>query len=804
MWKKNLAALACGTGLFVTAGMSKFRVDDSAAVEIADLQHRPKVQLTGHLHPMALSGQDFGALAPSQKLSFAVLFGRTASQQAALEGLLRDQQDPKSSRFHKWITPAEYAGAYGLSEKSVEAITNWLNSKGAVVRLVAPSRNRISFEATAAQAEALFDIQLRNYRVNGELHYSNNGEPSVPDALSSLLVGIRGLNDFRLKPRSVRNQRLVQAGPNPNFTSSISGNKYLAPDDFATIYDVKALYNSGIDGTGRKIAVAGQTDIQLTDIEAFRTASGLTKNDPQVVLDGTDPGTNLNDMTEADLDLEWSGAVAKNATVLYVNSTNVLNSFEYAITQNLAPVLSISYGGCESSYSSSDAQALESLTQQANAQGMTITAPSGDSGAADCDSSKSAASQGLTVDLPASLPYVTGVGGTRFVEGNNTSQYWSTANNTSNGSALSYIPGEGWNDTAADSQLSASGGGASSLFAKPSWQTGTGVPSDGHRDVPDLALSASADHDGYLLCTNGNCTNGFRAADNTLTVAGGTSAGAPTFAGIVALLSQKEGSAQGNINATLYALASGSPATFHDITTGNNIVPCTTGTTNCTTGSLGYSAGTGYDQVTGLGSIDAFNLVSDWPSSAGGSSAADFGLSVSPATITISRGSSSTVKLSVTAVNSFSGTVTLSCSDPATFSANDCTISQTSVATPGTATITIGTLHAAVQTDGEGMQASARTDSARIRSQGIAGLASGVALFVLLVSMSRTRFPQSRMLVALGVCAALLGVRFAGCGGASSSSSAASSSVSAGSYTFVITGQSGTLTHSASIQVTVQ
>jgi subtilase family serine protease len=172
----------------------------------------------------------------------------------------------------------------------------------------------------------------------------------------------------------------VQAGVNPNFTSSISGNKYLAPDDFATIYDVKALYSSGIDATGQKIAVAGQTDILLTDIEAFRTASGLAKNDPQVVLDGTDPGTSLNDMTEADLDLEWSGAVARGATIVYVNSTNVLNSFEYAITQNLAPVLSISYGGCESSFSSSDVQTLESLTQQANAQGMTITAPSGDSG----------------------------------------------------------------------------------------------------------------------------------------------------------------------------------------------------------------------------------------------------------------------------------------------------------------------------------------------------------------------------------------------------------------------------------------
>src|ERR1700730_4749907 len=692
----TLNPVACAAGIVVTtAGIPTFRVQGLSPLEIADLKNTPRVQLAGHIHPMVRSAQDVGKIDSSRRLSLAVVFGRSSSQQAALDQLLKDQQDPKSSKFHKWLTPAEYANAFGMSEKSVEEIATWLKSKGAVVREVSPSRNRISFEATTAETETLFDVQIHRYRVNGEFHYSNNTEPVVPEPLSGLVVGIRGLNDFRLKPRSVRNQRRVPAPLSSDFTSSISGNAYLAPDDFATIYDVKALYNSGIDGTGQKIAVVGQTDIQLTDIEAFRTASGLTKNDPQVVLDGTDPGTNLDDMTEADLDLEWSGAVAKNATILYVNSTNVLNSFEYAITQNLAPVLSISYGACESSYSSSDIQTLESLTQQANALGMTIIAPSGDSGAADCDRSTSSASQGLAVDLPASLPYVTGMGGTRFLEGSNSSQYWNTTNNSSNGSALGYIPGEGWNDTAANSQFSASGGGASALFSKPSWQSGSGVPSDGHRDVPDLALNASADHDGYLMCTNGDCTNGFRAADNTLTIVGGTSAASPTFAGIVALLNQKTGASQGNINSTLYGLAAASSSAFHDVTTGNNIVPCTSGTKDCASGSLGYSAGTGYDQVTGLGSVDAFNLATDWPAST--TNEANFQISVSPSTITISSGSLRSATVSITALNSFSGTVTFSCSAPSTFSTSDCSISPASISTSGTATVTIGTLLAALQ-----------------------------------------------------------------------------------------------------------
>ena len=800
---KPIRTLFTGAAVIIilTACVSMLPVQGSSTWQTGELENAPKVRLTGHIHPMVRSAQDAGTLEPSRKLQVAMLFGRSTSQQAALEQLLQDQQDPKSTRFHQWITPAEYASTYGLPESSIADIVNWLKSKGAVVQEVAPSRNRVSFEVTAAVAEALFDVQLRRYSVNGEMHYANNSEPAVPETLASFVVGIRGLNDFRLKPRSVRHQRHVQASSNSNFTSSISGNTYLAPDDFATIYDVKALYNGGINGTGEKIAVAGQTDIQLADIEAFRTAAGLAKNDPQVVLDGTDPGTNLNDMAEADLDLEWSGAVAKNATILYVNSTNALNSFAYAITQNLAPVLSISYGSCEASYSASDVQTLESLAQQANAQGMTIIAPSGDSGAADCDSSATSATQGLAVDLPASLPYVTGMGGTRFVEGSSSSQYWSSTNNSSNGSALSYIPGEGWNDTATDGQLAATGGGASSLFTKPSWQSGTGVPSDGHRDVPDLALNASADHDGYLICTNGSCTNGFRAANNTLTVVGGTSASSPTFAGVVALLIQKSGSSQGNINSTLYGLAASSPSAFHDITTGNNIVPCTTGTKDCTNGSLGYSAGTGYDQVTGLGSIDAFNLATDWPTSSA-SKEPNFTLSISPSTLTLSRGSSGTATVTVAAQNSFSGKVTLSCSVPSTFSTSDCAISPTSITASGTATVTIGTLHAQLRQREKYVQASAFRNGSRIRRGALTISALSFSLLSLLVLILGARSGYCRLPVAVGICLGLLAGTCAGCGGGSSSTSA-SSSVSAGSYTFQITGQSGSLTHSADIQVTV-
>jgi subtilase family serine protease len=768
----------------------------------AQVESLEKIPVKGHVQPLLRAAQDMGAVDPAEKLSLSLVFAPSAAQKVALQQLLQDQQNPNSPQYHKWITPEKFAEDFGLSVAQVETVRNWLNGVGIPVREVAPSRNRISFDATAAQAQALFSVELRHYRVNGEMHYANNVEPSVPQVLAGQLVGIRGLNDFRLKPRAVRNRRQVQL--DPRFTSGITGSHFVAPADFATIYDVKALYNSGIDGTGQKIAVAGQTDIKLADIEAFRTAAGLPANDPQIVLDGADPGIKTDDMTEADLDVEWSGAVAKGATIIYVNSTNVINSFDYAITHNLAPVLAMSYGNCEANYTPSDVNALSTLAQQANAQGMTITSSSGDSGAADCESATSTSStSGLSVDVPASLPYVTGVGGTEFAEGSNASQYWSATNDSSNGSALSYIPEGAWNDTAVDKVLSASGGGASTLFTKPTWQTGKGVPSDGHRDVPDVSLSASPDHDGFLICSNGSCVTGFRDGSNNLTVVGGTSAGSPSMAGIVALLNQKfGGGGQGNINPTLYALATNSPAAFHDVTSGNNIVPCTAASKDCTNGSLGYSTTAGYDLVTGLGSVDVFNLATDWQSagSGSGSAAADFQLSASPTAVTISSGTSSTnTKLTVTALNSFSATVDLACSVP---SAITCSISPASVAGSGTSTVTIGVVSAAVRPQTK-VRWSGLDDWLHITAAhyGLIFVSSGLLTCVI---FALPKIPaRPRMRLGFGFCALLIVSVFSGCGGGSNSGSKTVTTTTPATYTAQITAQSGSITHTTNITVTV-
>jgi uncharacterized protein (TIGR03437 family) len=558
--------------------------------------------LAGNVHPQATPANDQGRVTPSLAMPYITLtFKHSASQEADLQKLLVEQQTPGSANYHQWLTPEQFGERFGASDADIQTISQWLRGQGMQVISVARGKSWIAVSGTAAQVEAAFQTEIHNYAVNGEAHYANASEPSVPAALGSVVKSIRGLTDFRLKPRLARASHLKV-----NYTNAPFCDTYcVAPDDFATIYDVTPLYSAGINGSGQKIAIAGQIEVNLSDIEQFRSMFHLPANDPQPILvpGSRNPGSNSasGDLAESDLDLEWAGAVARNATVIFVYSTDVMTSVQYAIDQDLAKVVSISYGDCELETPASEYSAFVSWAEQANAEGITWLAASGDNGAADCDDSEN---PGLSVDLPGSVPDVTSVGGTEFNEGSG--NYWSATNTANDASALSYIPEMTWNDSAADGEPSASGGGASVLFTKPSWQNVSGVPSDNARDVPDVALNASDDHDPYLVYTGGS-----------LQAYGGTSFGGPTFGGIVALLNQELNSGGlGNINPKLYSLApSGwSSGAFHDITTGNNIVSvaCPRRQPECGNAPVGYYAGPGYDQTTGLGSVDAYKFVEAW------------------------------------------------------------------------------------------------------------------------------------------------------------------------------------------------
>jgi len=526
----------------------------------------------------------------------------SASQQADLQQLLADQQNPASPSYHQWLTPEQYADRFGASTGDLQKIVNWLQSQGFTVNYIARSRTSVTFSGTAAQVQTAFHTQIHHYQVNGATHYANATNPSIPAPLADMAGSFRGLHDFHPTPRHLKKQ-------DPQTTIG-AGVHQMAPDDFATIYDVAPLYKAGVDGTGQKMVIVGQTDIFLSDIQSFRSKFNLSApNLQQILVPGQpDPGISYADLAEADLDIEWSSAVARNATIIFVYSSDTWDSAIYAVDQNLAPVLSTSYGGCEA-FDLVDLPSNQALVQQANAEGMTWFAASGDSGAADCDGlGVSIAQDGLAVDVPSSIPEVTAMGGTEFNEQGGT--YWSATNTANDASALSYIPELAWNDTSAFLGLSAGGGGASIFFAKPPWQAGPGVPNDGFRDVPDLASSASPNHDGFYVYTEG-----------TAQYYGGTSTAAPTMAGVATLLNQylvstgaQKQTGLGNINPTLYRLAQTAPSAFHDVTVGNNIEPCAPGSPDCANGSFGYTAGPGYDQATGLGSVDALNLFHSWSS----------------------------------------------------------------------------------------------------------------------------------------------------------------------------------------------
>jgi len=773
----------------------------------SSIDDRRTFVLKGHTRPAVAQGlaQDQGEVSGSLLMPrLSVHFAMTAAQQADLNQLLESLQDRRSANYHKFLTPEEYAARFGVNEADLAKVTTWLESNGFTNLEVARSRSWIGFNGTAAQAQMAFHTSIHKYTLNGEAHFANASDPQLPQALQGMVLGVRGLHNFHMKPH-VR--------PRPHFTSSQTGNTFLTPGDWATIYDVAPLYGAGWDGSPLSsagtacggapcsIVIVGQSDVLSTDLAAFRSAAGLPAKNITVVVPPTvhDPGIVTSDEGESDLDLEWANGIAKNANVLFVTAdakfdNGVVDSITYAIDNNVAPILSTSYGLCEQYETSSDMATQNALFQQANAQGMTLISAAGDGGAADCDTGYPA-SVGLAVDFPGSSPYVTSVGGTTLTVANTTAGgYWGAAPSSSVdniNSALQYIPEIVWNDTIADGALAAGGGGVSIVYTKPSWQVGTGVPNDGYRDVPDIGLAASPNQDGLLICGSGWCSNGFRngpVTSGSLDVTGGTSAGAPTFAGVLALLVQKTGSRLGNINPNIYTLASAAPNSFHDITSGSNIVPCTVGSTGCTSGNYGYSASVGYDQASGWGSIDAFNMVEQW--------AADISISSNPTSLTIQPGASNTSTITVGSIRGFSGTVSFACSVPSSLAGVTCSVPSTTVSTSGTTTVTI----TASSTAGTPW-------SRRFRTLPPAGPA--VLLMLLAVSLATLVAlirKQQRFVYAFGAMTMLvLALGTVSCGGSSSSSGGSGGGGGTPSETgnVIVTATSGLIKNQVGITVTV-
>ena len=626
-----------------------------------------RVTLHGTVHPLANAQNDRGAAAQDMQLErLQLVLKRSPQQESALRQHIQEMHTPGTASYHHWLTPQQFGEQYGPDDQDIQTIESWVESQGFQILKVNPGKQTLEIAGTVGALQKAFHTSIHKYSVNGQTHYANATEPQIPVALAPVLGGFVSLNNFRLKHYSrylgsaTYDTKTHQATPQWTLPGGTLGNVYaLAPEDFATQYDVTPLYKAStpLTGTGQTIAIVNESNINTNFVNNFRTLFGLPASAPQVIIDGNDPGIDGDNnpdgsngaSAEAYLDVEWSGAVAPGATIdlVIAGDTSMENGLylaaERAVYSNIAPVMSISFGECETNLGP-DNLFLQGLWEQAAAQGITVMVSTGDSGSAGCDDpdSETVAIHGLAVNGFASTPFNVAVGGTDFVYPNAAAlaTYWNSTNDSSNGSLKSYIPEQVWNDsqfgtnllTTPGGSISGGSGGPSTCgnptldstntevvscapTPKPSWQVGTGVPADSARDIPDLSLFAANGANGsfYAVCAaDGDCQPGGTSVQ--ISGFGGTSVASPAFAGIMAIVNQQYGP-QGQADYEFYPLSAKTPTAFHDITVGTNQMPCTAGTANCTNGELtGYPAAAGYDLATGLGTIDANVLVTNWNS----------------------------------------------------------------------------------------------------------------------------------------------------------------------------------------------
>ena len=650
-----------------------------------------RVTLHGNIHPLiraavgkagtaqaslSQSATDLGAVEDSLPTGRMLLLLQHSSQQkAALTDFIQAAHTPGSSSFHQWLTPAEFGRLYGPTNSDVAAVTAWLESHGLTINQVHAGRVAIEFSGTAGQVSEAFQTQIHRYLVNGETHLANATDPSIPAALAPVIAGVAPLNDFQPQPRlkvlgqAQFNAKTHKATPQWTYPEGSGIVFVVAPGDFATQYDINSVYKSGITGAGQSIAIVSESNVDLSLVQAYQSLFGLNANLPTVVVDGADPGQN-SAAVEAYLDLEIAGSVAPGATVMLYTSggTALTNGLALAamraVEDDLAGVISASYGECEMELGQSGNVFWSALWEQATAQGQTVFVSAGDGGSAGCDNfdTQQVAYGGLQVNGIASTPYNVAVGGTDFYysqyAGSSSAivaqlgTYWSTTSTILPAiSLLKTIPEQAWNDffgfnlydngnpANQPSELIVGGGGGASSAAlytsgaatgypKPAWQAGTGVPADKVRDLPDLSLFAANgyNYSFYPICANpGDCSSANLTTSGAVVITGvgGTSASSPAMAAIQSLINQSTGAWAGQADFIYYPLAAKQKTAFHDVTVGGNQAPCYPGTTNCVAGSSasnssgyfvesGYAAGTGYDQATGLGSVDVANLIKYW------------------------------------------------------------------------------------------------------------------------------------------------------------------------------------------------
>src|ERR1700677_4630599 len=549
-----LAAISTATFASVhTSASPKVRVT-------ARIDNTKRTVLHGHVPGAVRHASDMGLVAPATVSEhMTMLLKSDENQKRELRRVLDEQQDKNAANFHQWLTPDEFGTHFGVHENDIAQVQAWLQSQGLKVDDISKSRREIHFSGTIGQIQTAFQVQMHYFLMpNGEMHVSNDRDISVPSALASVIAGVPTLNNFFKKSHRVEggtgNKRATEVGrnsrikPGPRYTVSTSTH-YVSAGDFATIYNTAPLLAQGINGSGETIAIVGRSDILLSDVQTYRQMMGLLPNDPNFVYAGQDPGTLPGDDGESDLDVEISGGVAPGATVDFVIGTptflvdGITNSTEYIVENNIADVMSVSYGDCEANEGAGGNAFNSQLFEQAAAQGTSIFIAAGDNGPAECDDSNDSYEVlGYAAPAEASTWYSVAVGGSEFDEGSNVANYWSPNNSgpgSSLASALAYIPEVPWNEASKSSYdpagedlsgLWSGSGMISSYYLQPPWQRGSGVP------TTDPALNLANGTTGLWVTgiTITNAGSGYTTAP-TITFTGGGCLTEPYTSGIVSI-----------------------------------------------------------------------------------------------------------------------------------------------------------------------------------------------------------------------------------------------------------------------------
>ena len=603
---------------------------------VGDWHASPWVVIATRKPVLSEGTSDLGAAPQGMRVDRALLLlESSAAQRQALDAELRSLQDPKSDEYHRWLTPSQFAERYANSSSDAAEIVSWLKDEGFEVAPPPAGRGWIEFSGTVAQLEQAFQTHVRLVGTRDGVRLILGGSISAPSALAPLIHGLVSLDGVVAEPAVTTSHAVATPSAQLRAAGSVASAEAVTPQLAGQMLSLDGLHSSGGTGAGETIAIAARSNVQAQDVAAFRAAFGLKESAVQVVLNGADPGR-TTDEAEAVMSASWAGVAAPGAQILIVpaattSASDGLDLSLAAIVDGaLAHTVAVGFSACEALWREAHQAFYAALYRQAAAEGMSVIAATGDRGASACHAAgeNTAVTNGFGVNALASTPWNTAVGAAAVVEGTSRSGAGALA---------------GWSPRSLGDPANAGGGGASALYSAPAWQplpahplteTQAGVSGGYGRLLPDVVLPTALDRGvnrGLAFCMGGGAAAADGFAGCSMVRAGGSAAAAALFAGIAAIIDEKNG-AQGNLAPRLYEL-SRSSGIFDDVQQGDARLFCAAGSDNCdASGKIGFDAIAGYDLATGLGGVDAQKLVNEWArAQATGSGATSVLLTVTPA-----------------------------------------------------------------------------------------------------------------------------------------------------------------------------